>query len=84
MSAPFFLKVHEIDGGQEKNYILSLAVTPPGHISPCMTKNTRFIRILGDWGLFLKRVERQGKSTQSLRIEVNNLPPNFGTPSMTC
>ena len=57
---------------------------PSGHISPCMTKNTRFIRILGDWGLFLKRVERQGKSTQSLRIELNNVPPNFGTPSMTC
>ena len=57
---------------------------PPGHISPCMTKNTRFIRILGDWGLFLKRVERQGKSTQSLCIEVNNLPPNLETPSMTC
>ena len=49
MSAPFFLKVHEIDADLKK-IIFYPWRSPPGHIPPNMTKNTRFIRILGHLG----------------------------------
>ena len=57
---------------------------PPEHIAPKKTKNTRFILIWDIWGIFSKKVELQGKSAQTLCNEPNNVPPNFGSPNITC
>ena len=69
--------------GHEKIIIFYPWRSPPGHIAPNITENTGIIRIFGPWGLFFKRVERQGKSAQNLCIEPNNVPPNFTVPSIT-
>ena len=60
MSAPFFLKVHEIDG-DKKSYILSLAVTLHGHITLHITVNTGNIRILGHLGDIFKKGRTPGE-----------------------
>ena len=82
MRAPFFFKVHEIDGDQEK-IILYPWRSPPGHTPPNMTKNTRFNRILGHLGDIFKKGRTPGEKCQNLHTELNNVPPNFGAPSMT-
>ena len=70
--------------GHEKNYILSLAVPLQDILPPIWLQIPDLFAFWDIWGIFFQKVERQGKSTQNLCIEPNNLPPNFGTPSMTC
>ena len=49
MSAPFFLKVHEIDGNKKNQYFIP-GGHPRGHIALNITVNTANLRILGHLG----------------------------------